>query len=227
MENLQALWGNFRLSEEEDTAITLENEATREVQRKGELCLIGKIWMDRSIGKNIIEATMAKIWTLSKQAKFTEVGSNVFIISFANHADRGRVIEGRPWLFDKHIFVIDLFDGFTQPSSMKFDSAAMWVQLHNMPLVGINKECGERIGRSLGEVEYVDVEEDNVAWGSFLRLRVRMNLFKPLARGRTTMLNGMKYWIPIQYEKLPRFCFDCGRILHEDGVCGMGQMVEE
>lgn len=32
---------------------------------------------------------------------------------------------------------------------------------------------------------------------------------------------GDNLWIPVKYEKLPKFCFGCGRILHEDGCCSL------
>lgn len=46
-----------------------------------------------------------------------------------------------------------------------------------------------------------------------------LDLYKPLARGRAITLHGLKYWIPLQYEKIPRFCFKCGRILHVGDAC--------
>lgn len=79
---------------------------------------------------------------------------------------------------------------------------------------GMNRECGERIGRSLGEVEVVKVDNDDVEWGNFLRMKILLDLKKPRARGRTVAINGAKYCILIQYEKLPRCCFKCGRIVH-------------
>lgn len=62
-------------------------------------------------------------------------------------------------------------------------------------------------------------EDDDVGWDSFMRVKVLLDLCKPPARGRTITLHGLKHWIPLEYEKLPRFCFMCGRILHEIEVC--------
>lgn len=65
----------------------------------------------------------------------------------------------------------------------------------------------------------VEVEEDDVGWRAFLRVRILLDLYKPLARERTIELNGLKYRIPTQYEKLPRFYFTCGIIMHANEVC--------
>lgn len=93
------------------------------------------------------------------------------------------------------------------------------VQLHNLPQVRMFKECGERIGSMLGVVEEVAVNEDDIGWGRLLRLKIRLDLTKPLARERKVTINEEKYQIPIQIEKLPRFYFTCGRIIHENGGC--------
>ncbi|XP_042958199.1 uncharacterized protein LOC122293796 [Carya illinoinensis] len=219
MEKLQEMWGNFQLNEEEGEAIEIEGEGSSEVQRKGERSLIGKIWSERVIGKNIVENTMAKVWRLSKPAIFTEVGRNIFVITFATHADKNRLESGRPWLFDGNIFVMNVFDGYTPLGRMSFDKVAMWAQFHNLPLAGMSKEYGVRIGSSLGKVKEVEVDVDDVGWGSFLRVKILLDLTKPLARGCTIKLQGIQTWVLITYEKLPRFCLDCGRIIHDEMDC--------
>lgn len=60
----------------------------------------------------------------------------------------------------------------------------------------------------------VDVEEDDTGWGHALRVRVEINLTKPLARGMSIIVQGENIWIPIQYEKLTHFYFNYGRIIH-------------
>lgn len=77
------------------------------------------------------------------------------------------------------------------------------------------KECGFRISNTLGVVEEVEVDEDDVGWGSFLRLKILLDLKTPLARGRIVMISDKKFWVPIKYERFPKVCFQCGHILHE------------
>ncbi|XP_040996001.1 uncharacterized protein LOC121242168 [Juglans microcarpa x Juglans regia] len=112
------------------------------------------------------------------------MGRNTLIITFANHADKNRVESGRPWLFDGPMFVMNAFDGYTPLSKITFN-AALWVQFHNLPLVGMSRECGSKRGSSLGVVEEVEcrriiheevgcqitdaMEVDNKQFGSWLR----------------------------------------------------------
>ncbi|XP_042950147.1 uncharacterized protein LOC122282243 [Carya illinoinensis] len=219
MDSLHSMWGNLHLNEEEEDAIVINDNACSEVLRKGDRNLIGKIWTDRQVGKNVVESMLAKIWLRSKPIVLREVGRNTFILIFATYADKYRVEGGRPWFFDGQLFVINTFDGSILVSELKFDRASFWVQFHNLPLLGMNKECGEKLGSTIEEVEEVEVDEDDVGWGRSLRVKIPLDLKKPLARGRTIFLHGIKVWIPVKYEKIPSFCFTCGRIIHENVRC--------
>ncbi|XP_035544143.1 uncharacterized protein LOC118347922 [Juglans regia] len=83
----------------------------------------------------------------------------------------------------------------------------------------MNKSIGERIGGTIGKVVEVDVREDGLGWGSFLRVRVECDLRKVMARGRTLNLQGKNMWVSFTYEKLPRMCFRCDHILHSPQGC--------
>lgn len=78
----------------------------------------------------------------------------------------------------------------------------------------MNRDVGYKIGASLGVVKDVDVTDDVVGWGRCLRIRVLLDLTKPLDRGRALTLNGKTIWVRFKFEKLPPFCYSCGRMIH-------------
>jgi hypothetical protein len=88
-----------------------------------------------------------------------------------------------------------------------------------MPLECMNRGVGTKIGESLGRVQEVAVAADDVGWGRYLRIQVEIDLYKPLERGRALLFAGESVWVTFKYEKLPAFCFKCGRILHETRGC--------
>jgi hypothetical protein len=102
---------------------------------------------------------------------------------------------------------------------MEFSVSPIWVQIHNMPLGCMNREAGFQIGSTLGKVEDVAVAEDDVGWGWYLRVRVAINLYQPLEQGLTLLVSGNSCWVSFKYEKLPVFCFRCGRIIHGPKGC--------
>jgi hypothetical protein len=130
-------------------------------------------------------------------------------------------MEGRPWSFDRQIIVINELDGNIPPSQMKFSTSPFWVQVHDMPLICMTKGVGEKIGESMGIFEDVDVAGDGAGWGRCLRIRVNIDIKKPLDRGRALNLCGKSSWVTFKYEKLPLFCFNCGCIVHDDQGCSV------
>ncbi|KAF5454463.1 hypothetical protein F2P56_024125 [Juglans regia] len=217
MNDLAKRWECLKLTEKESQLVDLDDEISEELKNKGECSLVGKIWMERNISKGVIETTMAKVWRISRKALFQEVGTNKFVITFANQADKQRILDGRPWLFDNQLFVILPLDGFIPPQQMDFSRERFWVQFHDLPIACMNKAGGEKLGETVGRVLEVELQEDGSGWGSFLRILIEIEIEKPLARGRTIAIKGRTYWIPLKFEKLPHFCFRCGSIIHGEG----------
>ena len=81
---------------------------------------------------------------------------------------------------------------------------------------------GIRIGATLGEVEKVDANEKGFCLGSYLRIRVGLDASMPLCQGRKVRLgeHGLK-WVDFRYERLPIFCYLCGKINHDEQDCLM------
>jgi hypothetical protein len=73
---------------------------------------------------------------------------------------------------------------------MDFTRALFWILVHDMPLTCMTQEVGLWIGAFLGTVEEIDVEGNRVGWGRCLRLRVFIDITKPLDRGRALIVNG-------------------------------------
>jgi hypothetical protein len=63
------------------------------------------------------------------------------------------------------------------------------------------------------------VEEVDVSWGRCLRVRIHLDVTRPLERERALVLSSKSIWVPFQYEKLPQFCHGCGRIYHGSIAC--------
>lgn len=95
---------------------------------------------------------------------------------------------------------------------MKFDRATFWIQFHNMPLACMSREVGWSIVSCVREVEEVDATAEGIGWGKFPRVKVVVDLSKPLAMGRMLNVKGKQVWI--SYEQRPKFCFHCGIIKH-------------
>lgn len=93
------------------------------------------------------------------------------------------------------------------------------MQVYNLPFASMTQEVGVQIGESVGKVLKVHADERGIGWGKFLRIRVEMDISKPLLRGRFITVEGKKSWVHFKYERLPTLYFKCGVIKHSQKGC--------
>lgn len=89
---MEERWGKLTLSGEEDEPITQGKELSRDGRIREQRSLLDKICANRSIEKEILKATMKKIWWISKSMIFKEVGKNLFPITFETKSNKLRAI---------------------------------------------------------------------------------------------------------------------------------------
>jgi hypothetical protein len=92
------------------------------------------------------------------------------------------VKEGQPWVFEGNLISIADYNGRIPPAQMDFVS--FWTRMFDLPLSCMSAAMGHQIGKSVGIVEDVETEDDGVGWGTYLRVKIRLDIAKPLARGR-------------------------------------------
>jgi len=165
----------------------------------GKSCPVGKLLVDRVIGKDTIKSTLIQGWRPSRTMVFKILGDNLFLIEFEHVWDKSRVLGGQSWVFEGHLFSVEDFHGTVAPARMDIDKAFFWVRMC--------ETMGVQIGSSVGQVEEVETDKDGVGWGEYLRVRICLDLSKPIVQGRILKVNGENTWIAFPYEKLPTFCF--------------------
>lgn len=86
----------------------------------------------------------------------------------------------------------------------------------------MNKDVAEIIGAEFGRFLDVDAEENGMAAGRYLRVKVRIDIRQVLRRGIVVEIEEEEVerrWCPVEYEFLPEFCYSCGIIGHMDKNC--------
>lgn len=88
--------------------------------------------------------------------------------------------------------------------------------MFNLPPSGMSPEMGEMVGDIISKFVDVIKNSDSKCVGQFPRVRVAIDVSKPLRPGVRLRLGegGPVVWGDLFYEKLPNFCFRCGKIGH-------------
>lgn len=83
--------------------------------------------------------------------------------------NRSRILEGRPLLFENYLLALNPLDSTLQHKKISFNSEAFWVQMHNLPCICMNQFYGSQVGSVIGNVLDVELEGDDMGWGTFVR----------------------------------------------------------
>lgn len=204
--------------EEEEEPIQIADETSPNDDTVG-LCLLGKLWTARPYNMYALIETMKKLWSPSKGLVCRELGSNLISFQFNAKRDMERILDMEPWHFNKHILVLTPLASDIQPSLMKFDKTSCWVRLYDVPMRGRKTDTLHQIGQRLGKVLEMD---DNTTTGiaSSVRMKILLDLNNPLKRGVKIRIGTAEpCWIPVTYERLPSFCYWCGRLGHTYKDC--------
>jgi hypothetical protein len=194
-DKLGDLCKRISLTEGERDGIQVEELDVSEARVITGKCLIGKIWTDKNVNQKAFKTIFSNIWRIVGSVKFKELKDNIWLFEFSDDGDKRRVLDGWLWSFDRQILVFNEFDGSNSPSQLDFRHSLFWVQVHEMPLLCMNKNVGTKIGNTLGILEDVDVVGNGLGWGSYLHLRVSLDIMKPLDRGRALNFAGKSTWI--------------------------------
>lgn len=140
------LWKDFSLSEAESLEVEVPDIGIGNITPRGSSCLVGKLLADRIIGKDTIKSMVVRGWQPSGTMVFKNLGNNLFLMEFEHVWDKARVLEGRPWVFEGHLFSVNNFNGSVVPGSMEFDLVSFWVRIFHLPLGFMCETMGFQLG---------------------------------------------------------------------------------
>lgn len=183
------------------------------------MCLIGKLWTERSYNTFALMETMKKLWNPAKGMTCRDLGSNMIVFQFNSMRDMKKVKDMEPWHFNKHVLVLKHITNDIQPSAMKFTETPMWIRIYDLPISGRDIATLKQIGRRVGEVLDID-KVTTTGLTKSVRLKIEIQMEKPLKRGIKVRIGTSEpIWLPVTYERLPSFCYCCGKLGHTHKDC--------
>jgi hypothetical protein len=222
MENVAALLKHLNLSEEEKGGVKLGWSDGGKIGAV-EAQALGKLLSEKPAMTEALKNSVGKVWCPLKGVSCKDLGENTFRFTFHQASGKRKALEEGPWMFDGDALIMEDFDASKTTDEYEFASVPIWIRVANLPLGKLDKDTGETIGNKVGEFIEVELGEDGMAKGKVLRVKVRLNIKKPLMRGVLVQIGEEKTerWCPLEYEFLPSFCWTCGVIGHVDRGCSI------
>jgi hypothetical protein len=223
-EDLAELCHRMNLSDHEKNHFRLSKERVSRSKEEAQFSILFKLLTARQFNGEALKSFVCAMWAPTGGLLIRNIEDNLFLAVFTSQNDMDRVFVQSPWTFDKKLIQIVRFEGNLQLTAVQFTHAAFWICVINLPIKYMSAEVGEDIGAIIGKFLEVDVLASGLAWGRFLRLRVEIELGKPLMRGYILQFaEEAPFWVDFRYEHLPTFCYRCDVIGHSGSDCLAGR----
>lgn len=83
------------------------------------------------------------------------------------------------------------------------------------------EDVGKQLCNFFWEFLLYDHKNNSIVWGECMRIKIRLDVRKPLKRKKKiTCRNGKEFIVQCKYERLCEFCFVCGLLSHTDRFSG-------
>ncbi|KAL2903860.1 hypothetical protein RDABS01_002570 [Bienertia sinuspersici] len=155
--NLEERWKALSLTKAEDDALVCEEEEVDEVSDQlVALSLVGKLLTNAPFNPEALKNTMRSLWKPTKSLVVREIEDNIFVFQFFLWADREKVLEQGPWLFDGKLLLLKEVKKGEQPAEMAFNIVRFWVKAYQIPVDRRRRSMAVAIANKMGK--FVDFD---------------------------------------------------------------------
>lgn len=92
-------FSKFRLREEEDDGVILDQTDVRVSREECEKSIVGKLWGVKTANYSGIRNVFSQLWCQRGELKVVELDLNLFQFIFSNSEERDRSMMKRSWFF--------------------------------------------------------------------------------------------------------------------------------
>uniref|UniRef100_A0A803PQN1 Reverse transcriptase domain-containing protein n=1 Tax=Cannabis sativa TaxID=3483 RepID=A0A803PQN1_CANSA len=184
-------------------------------------CLVFRVFTTRTVKLEWFEEAMRNAWITRAPITFSEYGNGMFMVEFGCEGDMKRVIEGQPWHFDHSLVTSANPAGLDTLLPNQIRYSPFWIQVHSIPFGMKSYKLAKMIGDEVGDFLEADKMTLLKASGLFLRIRVLLDVSKPIPRGILIDFRNIhkEKWLNFKFENLSNICFHCGMFDHTLTKC--------
>ncbi|KAA3460790.1 nucleolin-like [Gossypium australe] len=210
---------DLNMDDGEDDAFSLTEEVEEQISAYS-FCLVGCFLTASVVHFPAMRNTLANIWHPLEGVQISDLGEKHFLFKFFNEIDISRVINGAPWTFNNHLLIFSRVQENEDSMSISLVYANWWVQIHDLPPGFFRDSMAVQFGNFIGKFLEHDTKQILNGYRNFMRIRVQIDVRKPLKRRKKVMISESKVsFANFKYEKLTLFCFLCGCLGHGESFC--------
>ncbi|KAA3479129.1 reverse transcriptase [Gossypium australe] len=167
--------------EEEEAVLQFQPESNSEAKELN-FNLVGCFLTASIIHYPAMRSTLANLWHPVRGVHIRDIGEKRFLFQFYHIMDMNRVLKGAPWIFNNHLLILHKLLKGEDPLKVPLIFTPLWVQIHDIPVGFFSEILARQIGGFLEEFLEYDSSDLGKGWRTFMRIRVKLDVRKPLKR---------------------------------------------
>ncbi|KAL0448799.1 UNVERIFIED_CONTAM: hypothetical protein Slati_1436300 [Sesamum latifolium] len=182
-QGMDRLGKSLILTEEEEEELILPLQACQGGTEVDGFPLVGRLLSPRYVWFDVFQMTLTILFRPIKGMTVKMLEEHRFLLWFHHCVDRDRALDGCPWTFDKNLIILSKVSVNENPLEVDLNWCSFYVFVHGLPLGLMTNEVAMVVGNRLGKFVELDHAQRRYAWGSKLRIRVALDVRKPLKCG--------------------------------------------
>ncbi|XP_039145598.1 uncharacterized protein LOC120282820 [Dioscorea cayenensis subsp. rotundata] len=207
-----------KLKNSSTSFVKLDADSLSRAHQKFQHALYGKFFGKPSPFDQVRKYLMAK-WAMVRDLQISDLPNGFLLIRCAVFEDMQKLLTEGPWTLNGLTLQLAPWRPFFELTFVKLSTAAVWVQLHNLPVELWDGESLDNITSHLGNLLKVDEFTLKLTRSKFARVCIEIDLSKPICRGFWVGDDTHRVFVVVLYERLPTFCYSCGIIGHGTNSC--------
>ncbi|KAE8813673.1 hypothetical protein D1007_09177 [Hordeum vulgare] len=141
------------------------------IPRAARSSVVGEVCSTKPLRMAGLEKTMPWAWGLHKEAKFRDMGFNIFVAHLGSEGDWRHVLNNGPWQYDFAVLIVKEYEGNIRPSETVSENIDIWVRVMDLPPDKRREAFGTALGNWIGKAVRVDTDGDGIARGQQIWIR--------------------------------------------------------
>lgn len=143
-----------------------------------------------------------------------DINPRLYLFQFYQLDDLLWVRNSGLWSFDNAL-VLKVIKPGEDPTKVPLVEIDFWIQIYDLPVSYMSKVVGKQLDNFFGSFFKYDSNNSSSIWREFMRLKIRVDVSKPLKRKKKICKRDkIEVIVHCKYERLGDFCFTCGLLNH-------------
>lgn len=218
-DDIEMRLADMDIENEENEELVIDVGVEEEINRF-ELCLVGRFLTEKNINVRVMKSKMADLWRPAKGITIKDIKPGLFLFQFYHVDDMLWVKNGGPWSFDNALLVLNGISPGEDPTKVPLVDIDFWIQIYDLSVGYMSEAVGKQLGNFFGSFLEYDSNNNSSIWREFMRLKIRLDVRKPLKRKKKICKRDKtEVIVHCKYERLGDFCFTCGLLTHTERFC--------